>query len=422
MLHPLLQEKSPSLNHEKLAEILIQHENILIIQDLDGVCMRLVKDPLNRTIDPNYVRATQAFAGHFYVLTNGEHIGKRGVNPIIERAFADTNFVKKNALYLPGLGAGGVQWQDRAGNVFHPGVTEKELRFLAQVPQRIRQELEQFFQEQKTSLSTLEIEQGIEASILDNTASPTANLNTLYEPLKSTPEIYRLLQTRMQKLLETLLKEAESQGLKDSFFIHYAPNLGRDQQGKEILRPVAENDSGTTDFQFMIRGAIKEAGVLAILNRYYYQRTGNYPLGETFDVRHAPNDYSDLYHLVNNHFDPDLMPILVGVGDTVNSTVTEKNGKLEAKRGGSDRAFLQLIKEIHPHNLVVYIDSSSGEVKNRKPVRVETTATGEQNIVELPTDPRDTADPLTLDIIFPGGHSEYIAFFCEVAAKRTELS
>lgn len=420
MFHPLLKENTPSLNYKKLADILINHENILIIQDLDGVCMGLVKDPLTRTIDPNYVRATKALAGHFYVLTNGEHMGKRGVNPIIERAFGDADFVQKNALYLPGLGAGGVQWQDRAGKISHPGVTEKELAFLAQVPKRIQQALENFFDEQETSLSAIEIEQGIEASVLNNIASPTANLNTLYEKLQTFPAIYGALQKAMQQLMETLLTEAETKGLGNSFFVHYAPNLGRDQQGKEILRPVAENDSGTTDFQFMIRGAIKEAGVLAILNRYYYQRIGNYPLGETFNVRNAPNRYSELVELVKNHFDPNLMPIIVGVGDTVNSSVTEVNGKLEAKRGGSDRAFLQLIQDIHPHNIVVYIDSSGGEVKNRKPVQIQTTATGEKEVVELPTDPRDTADPLTLNVIFPHGHSEYINFFQTIATNRDQ--
>jgi len=420
MFHPLLKEITPSLNHKKLANILINHENILIIQDLDGVCMGLVKDPLTRTIDPNYVRATKALAGHFYVLTNGEHIGKRGVNPIIERAFGDADFVKKNALYLPGLGAGGVQWQDRDGHISHPGVTEKELAFLAQVPKRIKHVLESFFEEQETSLSALEIEQGIEASVLNNMASPTANLNTLYEKLQASPAIYAALQTTMQKLMETLLTEANANGLGNSFFVHYAPNLGRDQQGKEMLRPVAENDSGTTDFQFMIRGAIKEAGVLGILNRYYYQRTGNYPLGETFNVRNAPNDYSELLALVKNNFDPNLMPIIVGVGDTVNSSVTEVNGKLEAKRGGSDRAFLQLIQDIHPQNIVVYIDSSGGEVKNRKPVQIQTTATGEKEVVELPTDPRDTADPLTLHVIFPHGYSEYINFFQTIARNRDQ--
>jgi glucosylglycerol 3-phosphatase len=116
------------------------------------------------------------------------------------------------------------------------------------------------------------------------------------------------------------------------------------------------------------------------------------------------------------------MPIIVGVGDTVNSSVTEVNGKLEAKRGGSDRAFLQLIQDIHPQNIVIYIDSSGGEVKNRKPVQIETTATGKQAVVELPTDLRDPADPLTLNVIFPHGHSEYINFFHNVAAKRAQYT
>lgn len=418
IVHPLLQEKSPSLNQEKLIEILINQENILIIQDLDGVCMGLVKDPLDRTIDPNYVKAAKALDGHFYVLTNGEHIGKRGVNPIIDRAFDDAKFVQNNGLYLPGLGAGGVQWQDRFGNVSHPGVTQQELTFLAKVPQRIRQELEQFLNQSSIPYLPTTIDTLIEASILDNMASPTANLNTLYEQLKDYPELYASLQKRMQQLMESLLSLAHEERLTDSFFIHYAPNLGRDENGKEILKPVEASDSGTTDFQFMIRGAIKEAGVLDILNRYYQQRTGEYPLGKSFNVRNAPNDYANLLALVHQNFDPNLMPIMVGVGDTVNSSVIERNGSLEARRGGSDRAFLQLIQDIHPHNLVVYIDSSGGEVQNRKPVRLETTAGGEQKIIDGPTDPRDTEDPLTFNVIFPGGHTEYTAFFQNLAAHR----
>lgn len=417
-IHPLLQEITPSLNHEKLAMILSQQENVLLIQDLDGVCMELVKDPLNRTINPDYVQATKAFAGHFYVLTNGEHIGKRGVNGIIDRAFGDSQFVRENALYLPGLAAGGVQWQDRRGNIAHPGVTEQELTFLAQVPQRIKRQLEQFFAQHSTSLSATEIESGIEASILDNVASPTANLNTLYEALQNQPQVYLALQQTMRRLMETLLQEAEEQGLGESFFVHYAPNLGRDETGKEILRPVQDTDSGTTDFQFMLRGAIKEAGVLYLLNHYYYQRTGNYPLGKHFSVRHAPADYSQLRQLVHDSFDPDIMPIMVGVGDTVNSSVTYTNGKPEIRRGGSDRAFLQLIQDIHPQNLVVYIDSSGGEVKNRKAVEVETTPTGKQKVISGPCDPQDTTDPLQLDVIFPQGASQYTAFFRDVATRR----
>ena len=81
-----LSDQTLSLQHDAFIQVLAHTENLLIIQDLDGVCMRLVKDPLSRVIDLPYVEATKAFDGQFFVLTNGEHIGKRGVNGIIERA------------------------------------------------------------------------------------------------------------------------------------------------------------------------------------------------------------------------------------------------------------------------------------------------------------------------------------------------
>ena len=43
--HLLLHEMALSLDVDKLANILANVENLLIIQDLDGVCMGLVKDP-----------------------------------------------------------------------------------------------------------------------------------------------------------------------------------------------------------------------------------------------------------------------------------------------------------------------------------------------------------------------------------------
>jgi glucosylglycerol 3-phosphatase len=119
------------LDHGAWIDCLATTDDLLIIQDLDGVCMALVNDPLDRQIDLAYVRATQAFDGHFYVLTNGEHTGQRGINGIIERAAEG-----EPPDYLPGLAAGGVQWQTRAGDVSHPGVSEAELTFLAAVPDR----------------------------------------------------------------------------------------------------------------------------------------------------------------------------------------------------------------------------------------------------------------------------------------------
>ncbi len=411
-----------SLDHGTFCQTLAQTENLLIIQDLDGVCMELVQDPLTRSLDPNYIKATTAFAGHFYVLTNGEHVGKRGVQGIVERTFGDIEQVKRDGLYLPGLAGGGVQWQDPWGQVTHPGVSDGELKFLATVPQRIETRLRQFFEQYPHILSPRQLEQGIQASVLDNKVSPTANLNTLANYLRDHPDVYQDLQKAIATLLDELIAEGEKQGLTHSFFVHYAPNLGRDKNGKEIVRWARSGDSGTTDFQLMLRGGVKEAGVLALLNRYYYQRTGNYPLGEEFNARQAPSSHEELLALAITKFDAELMPLIVGVGDTVNSSIDPDSG--EIRRGGSDRAFLQLIQDLGQHgdhgNLVVYVDSSQGEVKNRKPLKLK-TVDGQTQVVEGPGDRRDQEEPLMINVAFPGGYRQYIEVFQQAAQKRQLL-
>ncbi|MEM0979911.1 MAG: glucosylglycerol 3-phosphatase [Cyanobacteria bacterium P01_H01_bin.58] len=416
-----LHQQTYSLDHDRFTELLAKTENLLIIQDLDGVCMGLVKDPLNRKIETAYVEATQKFEGHFYVLTNGEHIGQRGVNGIIERAYGDPAQVKRAGRYLPGLAAGGVQWQNRQGEVEHPGVNEAELTFLKTVPDRIRIALKAFAVEQKLDLNAEILEQCIQSSALDNVASPTANLNTFHAALQGDRTTYVALQEAMQTLMDILLAEAKAQGLEDSFFVHYAPNHGRDASGHEIIWWSQANESGTTDFQFMLRGAIKEAGVLALLNRYYAQRTGTYPLGEDFSVRKAPHEHAPLLNLVETHFDPVHMPLIVGVGDTVTSKVEMADGELVAKRGGSDRNFLHLVQDIgrtcDRGNVVVYVDSSGGELKNRKALRLE-RLNSQEKVFEGPGDPRDEADPLILNVVFPGGHVHYCNAFQSAAANR----
>ena len=181
-----------------------------------------------------------------------------------------------------------MQWQTRAGQISHPGVSEAELAFLAAVPDQMADCLHRFFRRYSTILAGPTLEQAIQASVLDNMASPTANLNTFYSLLSDHRSLYIDLQYAMQTLMEGLLREAARQGLADSFFAHYAPNHGRGPDGKEIFWFGQGDESGTTDFQFMLRGAIKEAGVLALLNRYYAARTGEFPLGEDFSVRQAP--------------------------------------------------------------------------------------------------------------------------------------
>ena len=413
-----LHQTSFSLDHETLIDILANRENILIIQDLDGVCMGLVKDPLTRKIDVRYLKATQSFDGHFFVLTNGEHIGKRGVKGIVERAFDDVDLVKQQGFYLPGLAGGGVQWQDRYGNVSHPGVSDREMAFLEAVPNQVKDSLKEFFQQHDRGFSKKELETYIQATVLDNKVSPTINLNVFHEVLKDN-NIYVKLQQAMEELSQNMLEEARSIGLDNSFFIHFAPNLGRDEKGKEIIQPASENDSGTTDLQFMLRGAIKEAGVPFILNHYYYLRTGDYPLGKDFNSRKAPQNNADLLTLIKDNFDAEIMPTIIGVGDTITSKAQQNGNELIFRRGGSDRGFLELIqevgKELNTENLVLYVDSSGGELKNRKALKLNEQKT---EVIEGIGDARDTDDPLTLNVVFPGGYQQYTEVFQEAANRR----
>lgn len=419
--HLPLHEQQYSLHHDRFIQVLGTTQNLLVIQDLDGVCMGLVKDPLNRQIDPAYVRATQALDRHFYVLTNGEHIGQRGVNGIIERAFGDVGQVQTDGHYLPGLAAGGVQWQTRYGDISHPGVSDQELAFLKKVPNRIRTALQTFANAHALPLDDGTLEHYIQASALDNIASPTANLNTLHGALQGDRDTYVALQKAMASLMDTLLKEAAEQGLADSFFVHYAPNHGRAADGKEIIWFSQADESGTTDFQFMLRGAIKEAGVLALLNRYYGQHFDHYPLGTGFSARQAPHTHHELLELVKTNFDPAHMPTMIGVGDTVTSKIDTSTGTPIPQRGGSDRNFLQLVQDIgqafDTGNVVVYVDSSGGELKNRKPLSIETIA-GEERVTEGPGDPGDVDDPLTLNLVFPDGYRQYCEAFQAGAQRR----
>jgi glucosylglycerol 3-phosphatase len=421
--HPLA-ARSLSLDHQNLSQILVQRENILIIQDLDGVCMGLVKDPLTRVIEARYVEAVKALGENFFVLTNGEHIGHRGVNGIIERTFQPEQ-AQAEGLYLQGLAGGGVQWQDCYGNVVHPGVSEAEMAFLAAVPFKVADYLRTIGQKLRLGLDKVQLEEYIQATVLDNKVSPTANLNVFHEILSDRPELYSKLQQKIKSFTDSLLAEAQRQGLENSFFIHYAPNLGRDEQEREVMQPAQGNDSGTTDFQFMLRGGIKEVGVLVILNHYYYLQTGNYPLGMNFNAREAPQKQHALIQLAKNNFDPAMMPTIIGVGDTVTSKAVEQNGQIEYKRGGSDRGFLELVqglgKEFNTDNAVIYVDSSGGEVKNRQALKLDHSNNSENiQVLRGPGDAGDTEDPLTLNFVFPNGHWEYVDFFCKLAEQRSK--
>jgi glucosylglycerol 3-phosphatase len=407
------------LDHDAALASLAAAPRLLIIQDLDGVCMALARDPLTRTLERRYIEAARMLDGEFHVLTNGEHIGRRGVNGIVDRVLDDAAM---QGFYLPGLGAGGAQWQDRFGTVTHPGVAAAELAFLGAVPQQAENFLSALLASPPFQLPMHEIPALVEAVVLDNPASPTLNLNCLHHRFAGRIDLYARLQHETARFIIGLLARATAQGLGSSFFVHYAPNLGRNADGSERMKPADAEHAGTTDFQLMLRGAIKEVGVLVLLNQYYARQTGDYPLGEGFNVREAPHEFDALLDLAAQRFDPERMPRIVGIGDTVTS-VADTDGTRQ--RGGSDRGFLTLVQRLGERfdsaNLVCYVDSSGGEVRR---AGIDATllaqATGDD-------DPRwwqalqgitDADDPLRLNLIFTGGHDQYIDFFCKLAALR----
>lgn len=415
-----------SLDSTELLNSLAATERFLIVQDLDGVCMGLVRDPLTRVIERRYVAAAARLAGRFYVLTNGEHIGRRGVNNIVENALADPAHAREQGLYLPGLAAGGVQLQDRYAQVSHPGVSETELQFLQQVPAKAEAFLQALLATAPYAIEEPLISTLVASAVLDNRVSPTLNINVLYQYFKAQPDIYCHLQQKVAAFMADLHKQAAEQGLEGSFFTHYAPNAGRDAQGNERLRLAVDGMAGTTDFQFMLSGAIKEVGLLVLLNHYYFEQTGEYPLGADFNPRLAPHGQAELLKLAGDTFDPQLMPRIVGVGDTLSSSLL--SGSSEVVRGGSDRGFLQLIQALgelfERDNKLVYIDSSAGEV--RRP-GID-TALLQRRKTEPALEPwaalagiTDAADPLRLDVIFSGGHQQYVEFFCKLAGRMANL-
>lgn len=401
-----------STDHAALLDTLAHTENLLLIQDLDGVCMPLVRDPLTRSLSADYLRAAHALKPQFYVLTNGEHIGRRGVNALVDDALQHTG----HNLYLPGLAGGGVQWQDHFGAVNHPGVSQQELDFLQALPSSFSNRLQTLLGEPPFNLSVPEIRDIVNVVILDNPVSPTININGCIEPLQQDTAKLLQLQQAVQGILQALLQKAEEQGLSDSFFIHYAPNLGQGPQGERV-KWATPTDFGTTDFQFMLKGAVKEVGVLVILNRYYHHISGTYPLGETFNARQAPRDHQALLQLARSHFDPALMPRLVGVGDTVTSQPNpDQPGK--CLRGGSDRGFLSLVQALgesfDSDNAVLFVDSSGGEL-TRPAIQPEQL---EDDHWQASIGITDANDPLCLNFVFPTGYQQYTTFFQQLASRR----
>ena len=391
---------------EEVINTIINEQNILIVQDLDGVCIPLVQDPLQREINKEYVKDVSRLREKFAVLTCGEHEGKRGVNRLVEKALNSKTTAKENGFYLPGLAACGVEFQDRFSNLSHPGLKDNEINFLAEVPKMMRSMLTNELKKFLPNLSNEKRNKLIDVAVCDTRFTPTLNFNEIFSYVKNDFQKVKDLQLIMEKIMNDLLEESKNFGLDNSFYLHLMPNLGI-RDGREIMKYSTQNEFGTTDIQFIIKGAIKEAGLLFLLNKYIANKTGVYPFGENFNVRNAPKTHAQLIKLCRDKIPHEQMPLLVGVGDTVTSVKDNKDNSW--LRGGSDRGFLTLIQRLgesyKKDNQVVFVNSCNEQV-----LRPRINGTDMKGV-------SDPNDDLKFNMIINDGPKEYIEWFKQLASN-----
>ena len=391
---------------EEVIKTIINERNFLIVQDLDGVCIPLVQDPLKRKINKEYVEDVSKLKDKFAVLTCGEHEGRRGVNRLVENALNSKTEAKENGLYLPGLAACGVEFQDRFSNLYHPGLKNNEINFLAKVPKIMRSMLTNELTKFLPNLSNDLRNKLIDVAVCDTRFTPTLNFNEIFNYVKNDIKKVKGLQMIMEKIMNNLLNDSINFGLENSFYLHLMPNLGLND-GREIMKYATQNDFGTTDIQFIIKGAVKEAGLLLLLNKYISNKTGFQPFGENFNVRNAPKTINKLIELCRNKIPSDQMPLLIGVGDTVTSVNDRKTNSW--LRGGSDRGFLTLIQKLgesyKKENQIIFVNSCNEQV-----LRPRIKGTDMEGI----SDPNDY---LKFNMIINDGPQEYIDWFKQLASN-----
>ena len=221
-------------------EIVINSKSILFIQDIDGVCIPLVKDPMTRKLESKYIYAAKNLEEEFFVLTCGEHEGQRGVNRIIERSLNNIIEPKEKGLYLRGLAACGVEYQDNSGNISFEGVSKEELDFLSKVPNLMRPSFERIVRKIFPNLDQVSINKHASKSICKTRFSPTINFNSLFDLVQDDSYKRKIIQKSFEDMMNQIIYKAESQGLKNSFFLHISPNLGSNN-GNEIIKLSTKN-------------------------------------------------------------------------------------------------------------------------------------------------------------------------------------
>ncbi len=390
-------------------EIVINSKSILFIQDIDGVCIPLVKDPMTRKLESKYIYAAKNLEKEFFVLTCGEHEGQRGVNRIIERSLNNIIEPKEKGLYLRGLAACGVEYQDNSGNISFEGVSKEELDFLSKVPNLMRPIFEQIVRKIFPNLDETSINKHASKSICNTRFSPTINFNSLFDLVQNDSYKRKVIQKSFEDMMNQIIYKAESQGLKNSFFLHISPNLGSNN-GNEIIKLSTENDIGSTDIQLLLKGAVKDSGVLFLLNKFIEEETGKAPFGRNFNFRNSPKTIKEKVDFCRKNIKSKDMPTIIGVGDTITS---QKISHKSYSRGGSDRSFLELIqllgKEFKSNNKIIFVDSSSGEV-----YRPSTKISKFEGI-------SDEEDNLKFDMVFQNGPKEYVEWFTEFVRNRSKF-
>ena len=192
----------------------------------------------------------------------------------------------------------------------------------------------------------------------------------------------------------------------DIFFAKFRKNILN-----YIIKLSSQDDIGSTDIQLLIKGAVKDSGVLFLLNKFIADKTGKAPFGSNFNFRNSPSSFAGKIDLCKRTIQKKDLPLIVGVGDTVTSK--KNNDQKSYSRGGSDRSFLEFIQllgnEYGIKNKIIFVDSSSGEVE-----RPSTKKTGLIGI-------SDVHDNLKFDIVFKNGPKEYISWFIELANERSNF-
>ena len=281
--------------------------------------------------------------------------------------------------------------------------------FLAKVPDLMRPSFEKIVKKIFPDINQEEINSHASKSICKTRFSPTINFNSLFDLVKDDSEKRKIIQKSFEDMMNEIIYKAKAQGLKNSFFLHISPNLGS-KDGNEIIKLSSKNDIGSTDIQLLIKGAVKDSGVLFLLNKFIYDSTGIAPFGRNFNFRDSPKSLIEKVNFCKKYIKPEDMPTIIGIGDTVTS---QKNTNNSYSRGGSDRSFLEFIqllgKEFESNNKIIFVDSSSGEV-----YRPSTKISGLEGI-------SDDDDNLKFDMIFQNGPKEYLNWFIKFAKNRSKL-